>query len=209
MQAPYLLWWCPWLDPLITRWTAEGWVYSMVSLRRPYIWCFLLSEVKAILAKAFWYWDYNIPGRIGSVSYLLMTWLLGSPLSMKSLISVTNKAFTKADWYKGIDELQSQFCAWISFNNLDFLYAIIAHQCPTFIGTYGSLHPVENSGCNCLFMPSQITRFIRPTWGPAGADRSQVGPMRAPWTILSGMLVDFDVCVLQHSINENYLISSI
>ena len=25
-----------------------------------------------------------------------------------------------------------------------------------------------------------------PTWGPAGADRTQVGPMLAPWTMLSG-----------------------
>ena len=29
-------------------------------------------------------------------------------------------------------------------------------------------------------------RFMGPTWGPSGADRSQVGPMLAPWTWLSG-----------------------
>ena len=26
------------------------------------------------------------------------------------------------------------------------------------------------------------------TWGPSGADRTQVGPMLAPWTLLSGLL---------------------
>ena len=26
-----------------------------------------------------------------------------------------------------------------------------------------------------------------PTWGPSGADRTQVGPMLAPWTLLSGV----------------------
>ena len=31
-----------------------------------------------------------------------------------------------------------------------------------------------------------IARFIGPTWGPSGADRTQVGPMLAPWTLLSG-----------------------
>ena len=31
-----------------------------------------------------------------------------------------------------------------------------------------------------------ITRFIGPTWGPSGADRTQEGPMLAPWTLLSG-----------------------
>ena len=31
-----------------------------------------------------------------------------------------------------------------------------------------------------------IVRFMGPTWGPSGADRSQVGPMLVPWTLLSG-----------------------
>ena len=34
---------------------------------------------------------------------------------------------------------------------------------------------------------SLIARFIGPTWGPSGADRTQVGPMLAPWTLLSGL----------------------
>ena len=34
---------------------------------------------------------------------------------------------------------------------------------------------------------SLIARFMGPTWGPPGADRIQVGPMLAPWTLLSGM----------------------
>ena len=31
-------------------------------------------------------------------------------------------------------------------------------------------------------------RFLGPTWGPSGADRTQMGPMLAPWTLLSGYL---------------------
>ena len=31
-----------------------------------------------------------------------------------------------------------------------------------------------------------IARFIGPTWGASGADRTQVGPMLAPWTLLPG-----------------------
>ena len=31
-----------------------------------------------------------------------------------------------------------------------------------------------------------IARFMEPTWGPSGADRIQVGPMLAPWTLFSG-----------------------
>ena len=35
-------------------------------------------------------------------------------------------------------------------------------------------------------IPSLIARFMAPTWGPSGANRAQVGPMLAPWTLLSG-----------------------
>ena len=34
-----------------------------------------------------------------------------------------------------------------------------------------------------------IARFMGPTWGPSGADRTQVGPMLAPWTLLSVLLL--------------------
>ena len=32
------------------------------------------------------------------------------------------------------------------------------------------------------------SKVLGPTWGPSGADRTQVGPMLAPWTLLSGIL---------------------
>ena len=34
----------------------------------------------------------------------------------------------------------------------------------------------------------QIAKFMGPTWGPHGACRPQMGPMLAPWTLLSGKL---------------------
>ena len=34
---------------------------------------------------------------------------------------------------------------------------------------------------------SLIARLMGPTWDPSGADRTQVGPMLAPWTLLSGI----------------------
>ena len=36
---------------------------------------------------------------------------------------------------------------------------------------------------------SLIARFMGPTWGPSGADRTQVSSMLAPWTLLSGMAI--------------------
>ena len=34
--------------------------------------------------------------------------------------------------------------------------------------------------------PTLIAKFMGPTWGPPGADRTQLGPMWATWTLLSG-----------------------
>ena len=35
---------------------------------------------------------------------------------------------------------------------------------------------------------SMIARFMGPTWGPSGANRTPVSPMSAPWTLLSGFV---------------------
>ena len=58
---------------------------------------------------------------------------------------------------------------------------------------------------------------MRPTWGPSGADRTQVGPMLAPWTLLSGMLqihydasnIEFDIFTERYKVFdgfENYIV---
>ena len=44
---------------------------------------------------------------------------------------------------------------------------------------------------------SLITIFMRPTWGPSGADRTQVGPILAPRALLSGMMDFASVCCLK------------
>ena len=43
---------------------------------------------------------------------------------------------------------------------------------------------------------SLIARFMGLTWGPSGADRTQVGPMSAPWTLLSGIIFSSFHCIL-------------
>ena len=37
-----------------------------------------------------------------------------------------------------------------------------------------------------ISLSTQIARFMGPTWGPPGSCRPQMGPMLAPWTLLSG-----------------------
>ena len=43
-----------------------------------------------------------------------------------------------------------------------------------------------NHHCGCWCPATQITRFMGPTWGPPGSCRPQMGPMLAPWALLSG-----------------------
>ena len=44
-----------------------------------------------------------------------------------------------------------------------------------------------DSGGNCM-ITSQIAKFMWPTWVPHGSCRPQLGPILAPWTLLSGLV---------------------
>ena len=45
----------------------------------------------------------------------------------------------------------------------------------------------------------QIARFMVPPWGPPGSCRPQMGPMLAPWTLLSGS--DVSMTLLEPEVN--------
>ena len=45
----------------------------------------------------------------------------------------------------------------------------------------------------------QKTKFMGPAWGPPGSCRSQMGPMLAPWTLLSGTLHNPCMMLYVHS----------
>ena len=80
-------------------------------------------------------------------------------------------------------------------------------QCAITIWKYGCFTPQTNlalrilrqsfavGDSNDLNMYSvpwpQIAKFMGPPWGPPGSCRSQVGPMLAPWTLLSGL---YQIC---------------
>ena len=46
---------------------------------------------------------------------------------------------------------------------------------------------------------TQIAKFIGPTWGPPGSCRPQMGPMLAPWTVLSCCLAILLSCCSETS----------
>ena len=60
-------------------------------------------------------------------------------------------------------------------------------QSPTRKGSikYSMLLFDEKQFCDNTWLLPLIARFVGPTWGQSGADRTHVGPMLAPWTLLS------------------------
>ena len=44
----------------------------------------------------------------------------------------------------------------------------------------------QSTNIHRVHLTTQIARFMRPTWGPPGSFRPQVGPTLATWTLLSG-----------------------
>ena len=56
---------------------------------------------------------------------------------------------------------------------------------------YPAFYTMESCDVNSHHISSSISLiaiFMRPTWGPSGADRTQAGPMLAPRTLLSEMM---------------------
>ena len=49
-----------------------------------------------------------------------------------------------------------------------------------------TLHSRVSYDVSRFSMTTPLARFMGPTWGPSGADGTQVGPMLAPWALLSG-----------------------
>ena len=47
---------------------------------------------------------------------------------------------------------------------------------------YWTIYIFQASPCHSI-----LAKFMGPTWGPPGSCRPQMGPMLAPWTLLSGM----------------------
>ena len=58
-------------------------------------------------------------------------------------------------------------------------------------------------------MPPQIARITWPTWGPPGSCRPQVGPMLAPWTLLSGTYHMLSFCYIWDALNLHLFISQL
>ena len=55
-----------------------------------------------------------------------------------------------------------------------------------------------------IHMLPLIARFMEPSWGPSGACRTQVGPMLAPWRLLSGNYINDNITRTVQTIFQNH-----
>ena len=83
--------------------------------------------------------------------------------------------------------------AWGNRHHWFLCYNVIFLSRTGYCGPYGCVDAID-APCGAGFWKAAykleeiplIARFLGPTWGPPGADRTQVGPILAPWISLSG-----------------------
>ena len=86
---------------------------------------------------------------------------------------------TSTWWYQHMENLSA---CWVQTLTLGSVLVLYQQPRVVMVPTLLSLTAccVTSKGKAAL-----IARFMGPTRGPSGADRAQVGPMFAPWTLLS------------------------
>ena len=67
-----------------------------------------------------------------------------------------------------------------------WILGVITHPCPILKGLEVKPWMSHYMSQKTMYVITLIARFMGPTWGPSGTDKSQVGPMLAPWTLPSG-----------------------
>ena len=147
-----------------------------------------------------------------SIMTSLATWLLVLQLFRLRTKEITKLCFTNPLWgerrHHDISRHDRQssnspicinkigcFLLWVAFSHQGF------NKGPPFDKAYpwgrmqtaGLCFPLGETSstvaqviAECIW--TLIARFMGPTWGPSGADRTQVGPMLASWTLLSGLM---------------------
>ena len=80
----------------------------------------------------------------------------------------------------------------VSFTNRVGTWILNVHVGPGCVNTYVNPRHAITPLCLCFnsALSPLIARFMGRTWGPPGANRTQMGPMLAPWTLLSGQCME-------------------
>ena len=102
-------------------------------------------------------------------------------------IIFTSIFFNEKQWHLH-SYLEEVYNLWSSWKSL----ATSSHEAISWLATPLSNVYVQYQKsiikfiCKLIQILPLIARLMGPKWCPSGADRAQVGPMLAPWTLLSG-----------------------
>ena len=92
--------------------------------------------------------------------------------------------------YGKIDQYHNKAWAVGIIFGIHDIYDIFSQQ--WYLSMPDQLHYIRSvmpeAGIKGRDKSSLIARFMGQTWGPSGADRTQVGPMLVPWTLSSGII---------------------
>ena len=92
------------------------------------------------------------------------------------------------------NKMRNVFC-YVKFTEQLWFKTIFPKSAPIYTGGTIFLQFAQyicvSMWCESIMLSyfiSLITKFMGPTWSPPGSCRPQMGPILAPWTLLSGIL---------------------
>ena len=98
-------------------------------------------------------------------------------------LTVHPKHYAHKSWF---NEVWYQQDSPISFRIPSLALGQINWMLEAMTGDIITTKQSKTKPCGWFLGYNLIVRFVGPTWGPSGADRTQVSLMLAPWTLLSG-----------------------
>ena len=116
------------------------------------------------------------------------------------ILELKNSQYYKAKLVSGLCDhvtLTRDFCGYFPGDVLSLYHGVLCkiQACSSviFVVFFGKSLAIEtrcddDPRVSLYRIPActQRARFTGTTWGPSGADRTQMGPMLSPWTLLSG-----------------------
>ena len=137
-------------------------------------------------------WVLLAPGRphVGPMNLAIYRGRLLSPVAQLNLKTYLSRQRDSNDKDKPVMQL-AYLCNRNSYKSK--MMSLLTHWS---LGDVAEIFKINFSNWPYSIV-TQISRFMGPTWGPSGADRTQVGPILAPWTLLSGNLCTCGETVLR------------
>ena len=129
--------------------------------------------------KMAWERKYN---RIDHISYWRPTINFGLQLIINPFSDIPVEVYSSCMMLPCSRPFETDWCNYTSAGHQKFRLRCVTCSVPLIYIIYRWHVVIWSLGekFNTILINTMIARFMGPTWGPSGADRTQVGPMFAP-----------------------------